>query len=359
MASRIIFLDDDPIVRVARYLLQNRWQDAWLSDFFSPEVVDLAPVLDAARGLTLHDGVEVELADGPARDADLIVFRRGVIDARVLDANPRLRLVLRLGERPKGIDLAAASTAGVPVVCVQRRTLHYTAEHALLLMMALAKRLLPADRAVREGRRQRGTVRPIDDVAYNWAGFNGVVGLRGGTLGVIGLGEVGTLVAGLGKALGMRVLYHKRTRASASEESLLGVEYAALDHLLAASDHVSLHVDNAPGNAGLIGRDAFAAMRETAFFINVSRGRLVDEDALYAALTTGAIAGAGLDTHPIEPRPAHDRLASLDNVILTPHFAGGVRSGVLLEICEMFTHMRAALYGPGSSIPVAAAGAIR
>jgi len=343
MFPRIVFLDDDPVIRIARYILQNRHDDPWVRDFFAPEIIDPAPALRAAAGITQADGATVELASGPVRDADIIAYRRGTVDAQVLAANPGLRLVVRLGERPDGIDAAGAAAAGVKVACVARRTLHYTAEHALLLMMALARRLLPADGAVRAGHYDAARVRPIENVSYNWAGLAGSVGLHGSTLGVIGLGEVGTLVARLATAFGMRVLYYKRNRLPADQEHALNIAYAPLDDLLAAADFVSLHVDNAPHNANLIGQSAFAAMRPQAFFINVSRGRLVDEDALYDALATGRIAGAGLDTHRIEPRPAHDRYAKLDNVILTPHFAGGARSGVLDEIGVIFQAMRQAL----------------
>ncbi|MBV7483215.1 2-hydroxyacid dehydrogenase [Bordetella sp. BOR01] len=343
MHPRIVFLDDDPVIRIARYVLLNRHDDPWVRDFFAPELADLSVVRHSARGITSADGSTVELASGPVRNADIIVYRRGLVDAGVLAANPALRLIVRLGERADGVDIAAAQAAGVNVVCVPRRTLRYTAEHALLLMMALARRLLPADRAVREGRYDAAHVHPIENVSYNWANLVGSTGLHGSTLGVIGLGEVGTLVARLGHAFGMHVLYYKRNRVSIGQESALSIEYAALDDLLAASDFVSLHVDNTPQNANLIGAAAFAAMRAQAFFINVSRGRLVDEDALYDALATGRIAGAGLDTHRIEPRPAHDRFSKLDNVILTPHFAGGARSGVLSEIDVIFKSIHEAL----------------
>ena len=336
MSIRIVFLDDDPVIRIARYVLQKRHDDPWISDFFSPEIVDMSAAVQAAQGIVQNDDIQVELASGPVTNADVLVCRRGIVDADVLKANPGLRLVVRLGERPDGIDVATLEASHVNVVCVKRPTLIYTAEHALLLMMALSRRLLPADRAVREGVYDATQLHPIDNVSYNWANVAGSTGLYGRTLGVIGLGEVGTLVARLALAFGMKVLYYKRSKLSVHQEKVLNIEYAALDELLATADFVSLHVDNTPQNANLMGKTAFSKMRPEAFFINVSRGKLVDEDALYEALTDGSIAGAGLDTHRIEPRPAQDRYAQLDNVILTPHFAGGARSGVLAELNEIF-----------------------
>jgi phosphoglycerate dehydrogenase-like enzyme len=198
---------------------------------------------------------------------------------------------------------------------------------------------------VRKDRWDRDRVRPDHNVAYNWAGLSDIGGLFGKTVGIIGLGEVGALAAGMAQAFRTRVLYCNRNRLPAAQEAKLGVEYAELPRLLAESDFVSLHATNIPDNRGLIGAQTFAAMKPTAFFINTARGPIVDEDALYDALTKGTIAGAGLDVHTIEPRPAPDKLATLRNVILTPHIAGGSRKGVLKEIETMLSNCRAALAG--------------
>jgi phosphoglycerate dehydrogenase-like enzyme len=198
---------------------------------------------------------------------------------------------------------------------------------------------------VRKDRWDRDRVRPDHGVAYNWAGISGIGGLFGKTLGIVGLGEVGSIAAGMARAFGMRVLYCNRNRLPAAQEAKLAVEYAPIGTLLAASDFVSLHATNIPENRGLIGAATFAAMKPAAFFINTARGPIVDEDALYDALTTGMIAGAGLDVHTVEPRPTPDKLATLRNVILTPHIAGGSRKGVMLEIEAILDNCRAVLTG--------------
>lgn len=351
---KIVFLDDDQVVRIARYVLQNAEDDVWVHDFFAPEQVDMSRVAAAARGLTRRDGVEVELADGAVRNADIIVFRRGEVTREIFAANPRLRLVQRLGERPEGIDLASAGS--VPVSCLPRRTLSYTAEHAILLMLALEKRLLLSDQLVRQGSDNICHARPIDNVAYNWPGLSGVGGLVGRTLGIVGLGEVGSLVARLALAFGMRVLYNKRNRLKDSEEQRLQIEFAELGDLLARADFVSLHAANLPANDKLVGQKFLSAMKPSAFFINTSRGRLVDEDALYDVLIHRRIAGAGLDAHRSEPRVAHDRFSTLDNVILTPHLAGGARGGLLLEIEIIFKNIHAALRGAAPEFQLPANG---
>jgi phosphoglycerate dehydrogenase-like enzyme len=289
-------------------------------------------------------------------EAEILIFRRGAIDAALMDANPHLKLIQRLGARADAIDLLAAENRGILVSCVPRATLQLTAEHAILLMLALGKRLREADDGVRKDRWDRDRVRPDHDVAYNWAGIPNITGLFDKTLGIIGLGEVGSIAAGMARAFGMRVLYCNRNRLPAAQEQKLGVECAELPRLLAESDFVSLHATSVPSNRGLIDGKVFAAMKPTAFFVNTARGPIVDEDALHDALTRGIIAGAGLDVHAVEPRPQPDKLAGLPNVILTPHIAGGSRKGVLSEIGVVLDNCRAALAGKPIRYQVTSAG---
>jgi len=350
--ATIAILDDDHVIRLTRYAISGPGEitTEWAREFFMPEEMDPAQVHALGRGLHQNDGVslvpmsaKLDLRRGS--DADVLVFRRGAIDAAFMDANTRLRLIQRLGARANAIDLAAAETRGIVVSCVPRATLQLTAEHAILLMLALGKRLLQADDAVRADRWDRDRVRPDHGVAYNWANVTPLVGLFGKTLGIIGMGEVGSLAAGMARAFGMRVLYCNRNRLPAEQEQKAGAEFAEVGRLLAESDFVSLHATNIPSNRGLVDGKVFAAMKPNAFFINTARGPIVDEDALYHALTKGIIAGAGLDVHTIEPRPQPDKLASLPNVILTPHIAGGSRKGVLSEISVVLDNCRAVLAG--------------
>jgi phosphoglycerate dehydrogenase-like enzyme len=349
---QIAILDDDHVIRLTRYAISGPGEITtdWAHEFFLPEEMDPAHVFALGNGLHESDGValipmsaKVDLRRGS--DAAVLIFRRGTIDAALIDANPKLRLIQRIGARADAIDLTAAARRNILVSCVPRATLQLTAEHAILLMLALGKRLIESDDAVRKDRWNRDRVRPDHNVAYNWAGISPIVGLFGQTVGIIGLGEVGALAAGMARGFGARVLYCNRNRLPEAQEERLGVEFAPLDRLLAESDFVSLHTTNVPANRGLIDAKAFAAMKRTAFFINTARGPIVDEDALYDALTSGTIAGAGLDVHAIEPRPSPDRLAILPNVILTPHIAGGSRKGVLREIGIILDNCRAVLAG--------------
>jgi phosphoglycerate dehydrogenase-like enzyme len=349
---KIAILDDDHVIRLTRYALSGPGEitEPWAKAFFLPEEMDLARVYATGRGLHPDDGVslipmsaKVDVKAGT--DATILIFRRGTIDASLMDANPKLKLIQRIGARADAIDLAAAAERGILVSCVPRATLQLTAEHAILMALALAKKLLAADDAVRKDRWDRARVRPDNGVAYNWAGISDIGGLFGKTFGIIGMGEVGVIAAGMARAFGMRVLYCNRNRLPAVQEDKIGAGFAPAEKLLAESDFVSLHATNIPANKGLIGAKTFAAMKPTAFFINTARGPIVDEAALHDALTDGTIAGAGLDVHAVEPRPMPDRIATLPNVILTPHLAGGSRKGVLVEIEAILDNCRALLAG--------------
>jgi lactate dehydrogenase-like 2-hydroxyacid dehydrogenase len=345
MPPRILFLDDDPVVRVLRMILNNGEHDPSIRSYFAPETVDPTRLIGAAKGLRRSDGAEIGLAgQTPFDDATAIIFRRGEVDRALMAKHPRLKLIQRLGERSQDIDLEAAAELGIRVSCLPRRTLRYTAEHGILLMLALGKRLVAADRAVREGAPAAEGL-GADGVAYNWTGIPDASGLYGKTLGIVGMGEVGLLTARLAHAFGMTILYAKRHRATPEQEALTAARFAPLAELLGQSDFVSLNASNVPENAGLANRSFFEAMRRSAFFINTSRGRLVDEDALYDALSKGVIAGAGLDVHAVEPRPARDRFAALPNVILTPHIAGGAKGGLLDEFEIAVRNCRAAITG--------------
>ncbi|TMH37955.1 MAG: hypothetical protein E6H56_16595, partial [Betaproteobacteria bacterium] len=319
--------------------------DPWIRDYFAPEKVDPSRLVKAAKGLRRSDGAAIGLVnDGRFEDATVILFRRGEVNRELLARHPNLKLIQRLGERSQDIDLQAAAERGIPVSCLPRQTLHYTAEHGILLMLALAKRLIASDRAAREGATAAAGLGDLSGVAYNWAGMD-ANGLYGKTLGIVGMGEVGFLTARLACAFGMTILYTKRSRATPEQEATTGATFVELGDLLGRSDFVSLNVSNIPENAGFANRSFFAAMRASAFFINTSRGRLVDEDALYEALKAGTIAGAGLDAHAVEPRPAGDRFAALQSVVLTPHIAGGAKSALLDEFEVAVRNCHAALRG--------------
>jgi phosphoglycerate dehydrogenase-like enzyme len=256
---------------------------------------------------------EVVAFDDTVADDDALVDRLAGFDVVVamrertpftrarLERLVDLRLLVTKGMRNASIDLAAAEERGITVSGTGGVTAA-TAELTWALILALARHVPEEDRSMREGGWQR-TV-GID--------------LAGRTLGVIGLGRQGGPVARLGVAFGMRVIAWSRhlTAARAAEH---GAEAVERDVLLAESDVVTIHVPLGEGTRGLIGARELGRMKRTALLVNTSRGPIVDEDALLAALRDGTIAGAGLDVYGIEPLPADHPLRTAPNTVLTPH----------------------------------------
>ena len=214
---------------------------------------------------------------------------------------PKLEHVITSGMRNASIDLDAARRHGV-VVTGTPILAYPAAEHAWALLLALAKRIPADDRRMRHG---------------GWGeGLN--LGLRDKTLGIIGLGKLGSQVARVGLAFGMHVIaWSENLTAQRCEE--VGVRLVSKAELLQSADFVSIHLVLGERSRGLIAADEFRLMPPTAFLINTSRGPIVDESALVDALKSGRIAGAGIDVFETEPLPADHPLRGLPNTVLTPH----------------------------------------
>jgi phosphoglycerate dehydrogenase-like enzyme len=272
---------------------------------------------DAARRLAdwgrLPAGVELavfrdHLAEGDAvaarlADFDVVVAmrERTPFPRALLERLPRLRLLVTTGMRNAAIDLKAAADRGV-VVCGTAGLPYPTAELAWGLVLSLMRRIPREDRATREGR---------------WQETVGL-GLNGKTLGVLGLGTLGSRVARFGRAFEMEVLAWSQnlTAERAAEHGAVRVER---DALLARSDVVSIHLVLGERTRGLIGARELGLMKRTAYLVNTSRGPIVSEAALVRALRDGTIAGAGLDVYDEEPLPRDHPLRELPNTVITPH----------------------------------------
>ena len=248
-----------------------------------------------------------------ARDADIILNSRAQVAWKEdsLRRLPRLALIATCSIGVDNIDLAVARELGILVCNQPGRTAPIVAEHALALLMAVAKRAAFFTASMRDGRWERM------DTVY----------LNGKTLGVIGAGDIGGAVAGLGRALGMNVVAWT-PHPSPERAERLGVRFLALDELLALADAVSIHVKLTDQTRGLIGARELALMRPGALLVNTARGPVVDAAALKAALDSGHLGGAGLDVFAEEPLPAADPLLACEQVVLTPHCADTTPEGV-------------------------------
>ena len=250
--------------------------------------------------------------DAGAGEAEYLVGLGEVkMDDAFYRAAPKLKLIQLLSAGYDRVDIEAARRAGVPVCNNGGANAIAVAEHALMLMLAVSRRLVWQHGMVASGR---------------WRG-NDVANVRlyelyGRTLGLIGLGTIGKKVARLAKPFGLDVQYYDVVRLTEDQADALGVRFRLMNELLRTSDIVSLHVPLTPSTRHMIGAGELGLMKKTAYLINTCRGPVVDEPALYEALSNGTIAGAGLDVFDQEPPPAGNPLFGLDNVILTPHFAG-------------------------------------
>ena len=247
------------------------------------------------------------------RDAEVVITPVSALKwpAETLKALPDLKLLVLVSIGTDSVDLEQAKRQGLRVCNVPGRTAPMVAEHALALMLAVAKRVVRQTAAVHGGR---------------WAPERNVL-LQGKTLGIVGTGHSGAKFAKLAKAIGMEVIAWTFNPSDARAAEL-GLRYVGFDDLLQASDAVSLHVRLTGDTRHLIGRRELGLMRPGALLVNVARGGVVDPDALVEALQSGHLAGAGLDVFEPEPIPAGHPILDCENVVLTAHVADNTPEGM-------------------------------
>jgi len=249
-------------------------------------------------------------ASGPlslwARDCDAVIGATDQFDAALFRACPRLKVVSRCGVGIDSVDLAAATAAGVIVTNTPGAMTEAVADYAFALLLAVARRVVESDALMRAG---------------GWGEFPGVL-VCGKTLGLVGFGQIGQAVARRAAGFAMRVLaYDPYFRPATASPGLPPVSFVTLEELLAQSDFVSLHAPSLPETKGLFDAGRFAQMKPSAYFVNTSRGPLVDEDALLEALRSGRIAGAALDVYRQEPLPSDHPLRGAPRCVLSSHNA--------------------------------------
>jgi len=275
-------------------------------------VVLIADKLAESTVAALGDQVEVRWVDGPDRpkllaavpEADALLVRSATtVDAEVLDAAPKLKIVARAGVGLDNVDVKTATERGVLVVNAPTSNIHSAAEHALALLLSAARQIPAADASLREH-------------AWKRSSFSGTE-IFGKTVGVVGLGRIGQLVAQRLAAFEAHIVAYD-PYVSAARAAQLGIELLSLDELLGRADFISVHLPKTPETAGLIDKDALAKTKPGVIIVNAARGGLVDEAALADAVASGHVRAAGLDVYSKEPC-TDSPLFELPEVVVTPH----------------------------------------
>ena len=273
----------------------------------------LAVMREAAQVTSPRDDSQEALL-AEVRDANaLLAGPKTCLDRKLIESSTGLKHIARNGVGVDSIDLQAATERGIFVTNNPELTVDSVSEFTVALLLGLAKNIPRCDRAVKEGQ---------------WYEKNELIHvnieLKGKTHGIVGLGKIGSRVAVVCKALGMRVLYFKRNR-DLNLERLLGVEYSPFAKLIRECDSISLHSPLTDETRNLFDKPQFESMKKTALLINQSRGEVVNEKALVQALKEGRIGGYATDVYDREPPDPKSELFKLKNVVATPHMGGGTR----------------------------------
>lgn len=304
------------------------------------------PSLEPERAVLEPLGVELRLGQCKSEEeiialtqgADAVLNCYAKMTARVIEKLNRCKIIARYGIGVDNVDLAAATRAGILVTNVPDYCIDEVSDHALALLLALARQIVAADRAVKAG-------------AWDVVAHAGIHRLRGQTLGLVGFGKIARALASKVQPLGMKVLVYDPYL----EPELIGrhgAEAVNFERLLAEADAVSIHVPLSPETRNLIGKRELARMQSTAFLINTSRGGIVDEPALATALKEGRLAGGALDVLSAEPPPPDHPLRRAPNMILTPHLAFYSRESLIELQTKAAEEVARALKGEPPRSPV-------
>lgn len=238
---------------------------------------------------------------------DGVIVAKMIFDKQMIDTAKNLKIISTYGVGFDHVDTEYAKENEIVVSNCPESVLRPTAELALTMILASARRIRYYDHTLREG-----VFLNADE--YDNQGYS----IEGKTLGILGMGRIGQQVARFAKALGMKIIYHNRHQLDEKIETELDAKYVDFDELIKNADFLSLHAPATDETYHIINADVFKQMKDTAFLINVARGSLVDSDALISALKNDEIAGAALDVFENEPHPRQE-LVEMDNVIMTPH----------------------------------------
>lgn len=292
------------------------------------EVIELLP------GSTLEDLLNI------SGEYEALITRGGIkITRELMDKSPNLKVVGVHGIGCDHVDLEAAQEKGITVCNTPDALTVTVAEMAMALILAILRKIVSADKAVRKGEWNRK--------------YGDLIGmeLAGKTVGIIGLGRIGRATAERVQAFGARVIYWSRTRKIQVEKTT-GFQWREFEDLLKESDIISLHIPGTPGTYHLIGEKEMAMMKDGVRIVNTARGRVIDEEALIKCLGSGKVASAGLDVFEEEPLNPQSPLCKLDNVVLTPHLGASNIEGMERMALQVADSVFKVLRGGSPDYPV-------
>ena len=345
-----VLVEEDRILRLIQVILDPSTSPerlAAFADFNSTDQADFPAWLSEMRSALGHlYPSEVKLINSQEEmhqylpEADVLIVESLKFGNTELALAKKLAVVYKFGTNLDNVDQDACKEHGMPLFTLRRRTNIAMAEHTMMCILALAKRLPLINGMITKDRlaAENYSFRPYDTrhtAGANYARVPHLLTLRDCTLGLLGCGEIGQEVALLAKSFGMKILYHKREALSPAEEARLGIEYCSFNDLFVGSTFVSVHVPYSDVTKDLVNASAIALMPKGAFLINTSRAPIINQDALVQAIKTQHLGGAACDVHYAEPAPENDPLLDLDQVILTPHLGGGSRMNGLLDAKDM------------------------
>ena len=285
-----------------------------VSDALAPQGLE---ILERAPGIEVIDapGIAPDALLERIRDVDGLVIRSGTkVTAEVIEAGEKLSVIGRAGIGVDNVDLAAATARGIVVMNTPGGNTVTTAEHAVALLVALARHIPQATASMKAGQWEK----------KKFVGLE----LFNRTLGVLGLGRIGQIVASRARGLGMKVIAYDPFLGE-DAAAKLDVELASLDEVISRADVLTVHVPRTKDTTGLLGREAFAKAKRGVLVVNAARGGIVDEEALLEALDSGQVGGAALDVFEQEPVPADHPLVAHDRVICTPHLGASTEQAQL------------------------------
>ncbi len=294
------------------------------------EILDLAGSDFKVRFATSTD--RAELLD-LVSDCDFLLIGPGPVPAELLERCARVRLIQKWGVGVDKVDLDAARRLRIPLAIAAGSNAAPVSELTLGLMIAVNRRMIFADRLTRAGEWPRPVMR------------SSCLQLDGHTVGLLGFGAIARMTARRLSSFDVRVLYHSNRRADSETEQALRAQKVPLDQLLAESDILSIHVPLNAETHHMINAAAIAKMKPSAIIINTARGSVVDEAALYEALASGRLRGAGLDVFEDEPPAPDNPLLKLENVVVMPHAGGGVFNNVRRVMGHSLDNMRKVMAG--------------